>query len=623
MSLTITEQNPSVPLPRPSPGPFGPALPDTEHRYWVKYDPRKLKNIQIAFLNGNDIQKDKVKQYASEWLRSAALKFDWVEGIHGDIRVAFDDNTVKGMSWSYIGTDNTKSTPLPETVHLGDVASGPISDYEIIVIEHCFGHALGLKFAPDMPNDAWQNFVDDKVSNTLNLAPGPPNQNWPPSPLQPNALKTDFTGCIDKTLEKESVMAFGWKNKISPHDRGVIASIYPILVTEICFGVQDAFDKSIKEGQDDLFIYAVTKENVLYRNIRKAKVNAWDGWTYIAEMPPQNPDDINGMVVLELSDRVEVFVAIKNDLWFYTDKAWPKWKWNNNDQKNWKRYEKVKIAQGKQVLRAVEVESGFEVFFIAKTDETGGTVLGSILRKPNDSSLPNNWHPVSVGEGIKCINSARIGSPTITNPPRIVAATGKSKVLITLPNKTTLSWTLNDEGLFGTYENVSLMATGMAADTQHVFVIDGEGKLHHNMNQEGWVTWDDINPPANPPADSSPTKFVSIAAGVFASSDNFDGYLSVFAVTNKGKLYYNLIDYEGTWQKKDGWALLFGTTIQQQVKRVFAKRARSGDLEVFAFVEEVETGVRQVLYRFGFEKSTKAADPPILPVPKFQRYVFW
>lgn len=62
------------------------------------------RTLKIAFLGTPDEKiKTKIIDHAKEWLRHANLKFEFVDGQIGDIRIS----TETGGSWSYIGTDAT------------------------------------------------------------------------------------------------------------------------------------------------------------------------------------------------------------------------------------------------------------------------------------------------------------------------------------------------------------------------------------------------------------------------------------------------------------------------------------------------------------------------------------
>lgn len=98
------------------------------------------RTLKIAFLGEVDqTVKAKIISYARQWLDFVNLKFDFVDGISGDIRIS----TTPGGSWSYIGTD-ARLIPVNEpTMNYGWLLPNS-SDVEYSrVVLHEFGHALG------------------------------------------------------------------------------------------------------------------------------------------------------------------------------------------------------------------------------------------------------------------------------------------------------------------------------------------------------------------------------------------------------------------------------------------------------------------------------------------------
>lgn len=101
--------------------------------------------IRIAFLgNPHPEIREKIIDYAQEWLSYANLVFEFVEGSEGDIRIS----TVQGQgSWSYVGTD-ALMIPTPEaTMNFGWLT--PETDdagYSSVVL-----HALGAEHEHQHP----------------------------------------------------------------------------------------------------------------------------------------------------------------------------------------------------------------------------------------------------------------------------------------------------------------------------------------------------------------------------------------------------------------------------------------------------------------------------------------
>ena len=95
------------------------------------------RTLKIAFIDAPDADhKQKIIDAASQWLPYINLKFDFVDDLQGDIRVATKNNDNSSM----LGTDALLIHPDWPTMNLG--VKPEHEDFEVIVI-HEFGHALG------------------------------------------------------------------------------------------------------------------------------------------------------------------------------------------------------------------------------------------------------------------------------------------------------------------------------------------------------------------------------------------------------------------------------------------------------------------------------------------------
>ncbi|RON29106.1 hypothetical protein [Pseudomonas lini] len=94
------------------------------------------RTLRIAFLDGEQDFKDAVKAAAQAWLPHINLKFDFVEGTEGDIRI-----TTKRGNWSYIGTNALLEKENP-TMSLEPYLWWPRFTANVI---HEFGHLLGAE----------------------------------------------------------------------------------------------------------------------------------------------------------------------------------------------------------------------------------------------------------------------------------------------------------------------------------------------------------------------------------------------------------------------------------------------------------------------------------------------
>jgi hypothetical protein len=96
------------------------------------------RTLRIAFLNGNQAFKDAVKKAADNWLPHVNLKFDFVEGTEGDIRIRSEP----GVYWSYIGTNALLETEGPTMLLSPDLR---MPGFFAANVMHEFGHALGAE----------------------------------------------------------------------------------------------------------------------------------------------------------------------------------------------------------------------------------------------------------------------------------------------------------------------------------------------------------------------------------------------------------------------------------------------------------------------------------------------
>ncbi|UVL41537.1 hypothetical protein LOY55_05365 [Pseudomonas sp. B21-040] len=156
------------------------------------------RTLRIAFLNGDQAFKDGVKAAASNWLPYINLKFDFVDGEVGDIRIRTEPATY----WSNIGTDALLTVEGP-TMVISDWMLEPRLFAHYVM--HEFGHALGAQHEhlhPEsnipwnkpavyqdhgVPEDADENYfgrktVDDRYFNLLD----PSEVNY--SPYDPKSI---------------------------------------------------------------------------------------------------------------------------------------------------------------------------------------------------------------------------------------------------------------------------------------------------------------------------------------------------------------------------------------------------------------------------------------------------
>lgn len=186
------------------------------------------QEITIAYVGGfSDSDKQKIQQYADEWLEHANLKFKWIDNDkQADIRIG---NALSG-SWSYIGT-GCKLIPYP----LPTMNFGWAIDRKTVL--HEFGHALGMVHEHQSPKADWQ-WNKPLVDNYFK---GPPNF-WSSADIQHNIYNRYERDQTNSTkFDPDSIMMYWfnprwttprlpWSNggsELSEMDKVWVAKNYP------------------------------------------------------------------------------------------------------------------------------------------------------------------------------------------------------------------------------------------------------------------------------------------------------------------------------------------------------------------------------------------------------------
>lgn len=163
---------------------------------------------------------DDVKKYAEDWAKFANVKFTYPASGPYDIRISFIPSS---GAWSYVGTDCKRISQKSATMNLGWRGKD--------VVQHEFGHALGLLHEHQNPNGG----VCWNASNVIRDLQGPPN-NWSVTMIRNNVLNT---------FDSSSVITTDWDRSSVMH--------YPIPSTWVCNGVPIPGGSSISDG-DAYFI---------------------------------------------------------------------------------------------------------------------------------------------------------------------------------------------------------------------------------------------------------------------------------------------------------------------------------------------------------------------------------
>lgn len=145
-----------------------------------------------------------VKKAASEWLPHINLKFEFVPGEEGDVRITQNINNEGGAS-SAIGTKALDMSPASPTMSLPRDHNHPRFNY---VVMHEFGHMLGAHHAHQHP-DANIPWDMDKVYEGYNRIAGLDREG-----VQNNVLPLPRSNQYDfLPYDDDSVMHY----EISPH----------------------------------------------------------------------------------------------------------------------------------------------------------------------------------------------------------------------------------------------------------------------------------------------------------------------------------------------------------------------------------------------------------------------
>ena len=192
--------------------------------------------LRCRFLDGDDVQKQKVTDNARRWEDYANLQLNFGDDPDAEIRISFQADA---GSWSAIGTDCLITDYFPQyqpTMNFGwlkdDTADG---EYERVVV-HEFGHALGCIHEHQQPNEQLKWNVDE-VYATFS---GPPNY-WSKDDIDHNILQKYSPAGISATrFDPQSIMLYQFdgslftdgigtplNTELSQLDEQMIAQMYP------------------------------------------------------------------------------------------------------------------------------------------------------------------------------------------------------------------------------------------------------------------------------------------------------------------------------------------------------------------------------------------------------------
>lgn len=195
----------------------------------TKLDFKKLwaagETIKICFLNGNSLQKEKVRSIAPEWTKYANIKFEFIDDAkNSNIRISFGDDT-----WSFLGTDCLAISVNQPTMSLSVSPKTAVLFFDRNAILREFGHALGLLNEVQNPNaniqwsikaliSAFPSFTKQQIEETF-LTPYKSKS----KPFDPNSIM------MNEVAKEQTLNGFHaeTRDQLSEGDKTFIARLYP------------------------------------------------------------------------------------------------------------------------------------------------------------------------------------------------------------------------------------------------------------------------------------------------------------------------------------------------------------------------------------------------------------
>jgi len=192
--------------------------------------------LRCRFLDGDDVQRQKVEDNARKWEEYANIPLDFGDDPDAEIRISFEADS---GSRSAIGTDCLITDYFPQyqpTMNFGWLRDDTDAHECERVVVHEFGHALGCIHEHQQPNEnlKWnRQAVYDAFS-------GPPNY-WSQDDIDHNILeKYSPTGISATQFDPQSIMLYQFDGSLftdgvgtplnttlSPLDEQMIGRMYP------------------------------------------------------------------------------------------------------------------------------------------------------------------------------------------------------------------------------------------------------------------------------------------------------------------------------------------------------------------------------------------------------------
>jgi len=192
------------------------------------------RTIKCAYIGGDSKVKTRIRDFANEWSKYANIRFAWMtKPVLADIRIAFNE---EDGSWSFVGTDILTLDKSEPTMNLGWAVPG-IEDEDLrSVVQHEFGHSIGLIHEHQNPIGGFK-WNKSRVYADLAKAPN----YWNRKTVDENMFMTYSMDQIRGTqLDRFSIMMYAfpkewtldgvstpWNSRISAQDAAFIHLQYP------------------------------------------------------------------------------------------------------------------------------------------------------------------------------------------------------------------------------------------------------------------------------------------------------------------------------------------------------------------------------------------------------------
>jgi Astacin (Peptidase family M12A) len=160
------------------------------------------RTVGIYFMDGSKIQKSRVQEFASKWLKFANIKFNFAATRDtAEIRISF---MADSGSWSYIGTDCLGIPKSEATMNFGWLRDDTGAEECERVVVHEFGHALGAIHEHQNPKGG----IKWNTAAVYEYFSGPPNY-WSEEDTDLNVLKKYSVDQLNASkFDEDSIMLY-------------------------------------------------------------------------------------------------------------------------------------------------------------------------------------------------------------------------------------------------------------------------------------------------------------------------------------------------------------------------------------------------------------------------------